>query len=313
MRTPFDGCALTRVCRLQNAWYCNKLWFPWVSVMEKLLEELPCYLQLGPVLDSDSVKHPDTRSLSFLQWKCLLASCKHRFHGFHGLVVTGSSAAVWAGFQCWFEIWTSQNTQGIQVGWGCTDRWGTLPPYGSLQVGEAVLSQESKDVLLLVHPCKIVFIIHAPLNSIFIVHASLKGVSIAHASLKGVFIIHAPLKCFYYPCIPERCFQYPYIPERCFHSPCIPERYFHYPCTSEMCFHSPSTPTQPHFAFPPLSLILVISFSAKANPPSEYSALEMSVLPSSSWVKTPERTLLLTPLRCLGLSLGSAGAQPGLG
>lgn len=67
--------------------------------MEKPLEEFPCY-SWDQSLDSDSVKHPGTWSLSFPQSKCLFASCKHRFHG---LVVTGSSAGAWAGFEADFR------------------------------------------------------------------------------------------------------------------------------------------------------------------------------------------------------------------
>lgn len=71
---------------------------------------------------------------------------------------------------------------------------------------------------------------------------------IACASLQFFFIIHASLK---------GCFHCPYTPESCFHSPC--------------------TRAQPHFAFPPLSLILVISFSAKANLPITFSIKYFSV------------------------------------
>lgn len=71
---------------------------------------------------------------------------------------------------------------------------------------------------------------------------------IACASLQIFFIIHASLK---------GCFHCPYTPESCFHSPC--------------------TRAQPHFAFPPLSLILVISFSAKANLPITFRIKYFSV------------------------------------
>lgn len=88
--------------------------------------------------------------------------------------------------------------------------------------------------------------------------------------------------------------------QNCFHYPCILGRCFHCLCTPKRCFHSSCTPIQPHFPLPPLSLILIISFSAKVNLPSNYSALNISVLASSSGGKTPERTLLLTPLQMSG-------------
>lgn len=104
-----------------------------------------------------------------------------------------------------------------------------------------MLCQESKGVLLPVHPCKIVFIIHASLKGVFIVHAPLKGVFIAHAPLPSLTLLSLPFLSYW-----------------------------------------------------------LFFFSAKANLPIEYSALNISVLASSSSAKTPERTLLLTPLQMSG-------------
>lgn len=155
-------------------------------------------------------------------------------------MVTGSSAGAWAGFERWFEIWTSRSTWGIQAGWGCTDQWGTLPLHSDLQVEEAVLCQESKGVLLPMHPCKF-----------FSLSMHLwKDVFIARTPLKAVFIAHAPM-----------------------------------PSLTLL-----SLPFLSYWLFP---------FQQRQTCPS-HSALNISVLASSSWVKTPERTLLLTPLQMSG-------------
>lgn len=74
-------------------------------------------------------------------------------------------------------------------------------------------------------------------------------------------------KVFYCLCIPANFFIIHASLKGCFHCPYTPES----------CFHSPCTRAQPHFAFPPLSLILVISFSAKANLPITFSIKYFSV------------------------------------